>query len=158
MSTSALAAGNATVCKPSELTPLATLALSDCFDHLLAGVVNIVAGDGSIGALLVADEGVDCVAFTGSAATGRKIAFVCAERLARINLELGGKDPFIICADVASDPQVLDTAARGGVWAAYLNAGQVLPALSKVTPSIMIPRKDELSCSIMADMGKFFDE
>jgi acyl-CoA reductase-like NAD-dependent aldehyde dehydrogenase len=121
----ALAAGNATVCKPSELTPLATLALSDCFDHLPAGVVNIVAGDGSIGARLVADERVDCVAFTGSVATGRKIALVCAERLARINLELGGKDPFIICADVASDPQVLDTAARGGVWAAYLNAGQV---------------------------------
>jgi acyl-CoA reductase-like NAD-dependent aldehyde dehydrogenase len=121
----ALAAGNTTVCKPSEVTPLATLQALECFDHMPAGVVNVVAGDGAIGAALVADERVDCVAFTGSVATGHKIASVCAQRLARINLELGGKDPFIVCADVASDPAALDVAARGGVWAAYLNAGQV---------------------------------
>ncbi len=61
----ALAAGNATVCKPSELTPLSTLALADCFEHLPAGVVNVVAGDGAVGAQIVGDERVDCVAFTG---------------------------------------------------------------------------------------------
>ncbi len=110
----ALAAGNTTVCKPSEVTPLATLQALECFDHMPAGVVNVVAGDGAIGAALVADERVDCVAFTGSVATGQKIASVCAQRLARINLELGGKDPFIVCADVASDPAALDVAARGG--------------------------------------------
>jgi betaine-aldehyde dehydrogenase len=120
----ALAAGNTTVCKPSELTPLSTLAALDCFSHLPPGVVNVIAGDGTVGAELVADARVDCVAFTGSVATGRMIASVCADRLARVNLELGGKDPFIVCADVA-DADSLDVAARGGAWAAYLNAGQV---------------------------------
>jgi betaine-aldehyde dehydrogenase len=119
----ALAAGNATVAKPSELTPLATLEALGCFEHLPPGVVNVLAGAGEVGAALVADERVDCVAFTGSVATGRSIARVCAERIARVNLELGGKDPFIVCADIAGE--ALEIAARGGAWAAYLNAGQV---------------------------------
>jgi betaine-aldehyde dehydrogenase len=118
----ALAAGNATVCKPSELTPLSTLALAQCFDHLPAGVVNLLAGGGDVGARIVADERIACVAFTGSVETGKRIASVCAERVARINLEMGGKDPFIVCSDVAEG---LDVAARGGAWAAFLNAGQV---------------------------------
>jgi betaine-aldehyde dehydrogenase len=118
----ALAAGNATVSKPSELTPLATLAAASCFDHLPAGVVNIVAGAGDVGAAIVADERIECVAFTGSVETGKRIAAVCAERVARVNLEMGGKDPFIVCADVA---EKLEIAARGGAWAAFLNAGQV---------------------------------
>jgi acyl-CoA reductase-like NAD-dependent aldehyde dehydrogenase len=118
----ALAAGNATVCKPSELTPLSTLALAPCFDHLPAGVVNLLAGAGDVGEAIVRDERVDCVAFTGSVETGKRIAGLCAERVARINLEMGGKDPFIVCPDVAD---AIDVAARGGAWAAYLNAGQV---------------------------------
>ena len=118
----ALAAGNTTVCKPSEITPLSTLALAGCFDHLPPGVVNLVAGAGDTGAAIVADERIECVAFTGSVETGKKIAAVCAERVARVNLEMGGKDPFIVCADIAAK---LDIAARGGAWAAFLNAGQV---------------------------------
>jgi acyl-CoA reductase-like NAD-dependent aldehyde dehydrogenase len=118
----ALAAGNATVCKPSELTPLSTLALAGCFDHLPPGVVNVLAGAGEIGAAIVGDERIACVAFTGSVETGKLIAAACAERVARINLEMGGKDPFIVCADVADR---VDVAARGGAWAAFLNAGQV---------------------------------
>ena len=118
----ALAAGNATVSKPSEITPLSTLAAASCFDHLPAGVVNVVAGAGEIGATIVADGRIECVAFTGSVETGKRIASVCAERVARVNLEMGGKDPFIVCADVASK---IDVAARGGAWAAFLNAGQV---------------------------------
>ncbi|NLT04988.1 MAG: aldehyde dehydrogenase [Solirubrobacterales bacterium] len=118
----ALAAGNAVVCKPSELTPLSTLMLAPCLDHLPAGTVSLLAGAGDVGEAIVADARVDCVAFTGSVATGKRIAARCAERIARINLELGGKDPFIVCADVAAD---IDVAARGGAWAAYLNAGQV---------------------------------
>jgi acyl-CoA reductase-like NAD-dependent aldehyde dehydrogenase len=118
----ALAAGNATVCKPSELTPLSTLALAPCLDHLPAGVVNLLAGAGDVGAAIVGDERVACVAFTGSVETGKRIASVCADRVARINLEMGGKDPFIVCSDVA---ERLDVAARGGAWAAFLNAGQV---------------------------------
>ena len=121
----ALAAGNSTVCKPSQLTPLATLQMLDCLDHLPPGVVNVLAGDGAVGARIVADPRVGCVAFTGSVETGRRIAVQCADRIARVNLELGGKDPFIVCADVAGESGALDIAARGGAWAAYLNAGQV---------------------------------
>jgi len=118
----ALAAGNATVCKPSEITPCSTLALASSFDALPAGVVNLLAGAGDVGAAIVGDERIACVAFTGSVETGKRIASVCADRVARINLEMGGKDPFIVCSDVAAK---LDVAARGGVWAAFLNAGQV---------------------------------
>jgi acyl-CoA reductase-like NAD-dependent aldehyde dehydrogenase len=117
-----LAAGNAAVCKPSELTPLSTLMLAPCLEHLPGGVVNLLAGAGGVGARIVADERVDGVAFTGSVETGKKVAAACADRIARINLEMGGKDPFIVCADVAGD---VDVAARGGAWAAFLNAGQV---------------------------------
>jgi acyl-CoA reductase-like NAD-dependent aldehyde dehydrogenase len=118
----ALAAGCAVVAKPSELTPLSTLELAPCFSHLPAGVVNIVAGAGATGAALATDERVDCIAFTGSVATGRRVALACADRLARVNLEMGGKDPFIVCSDVAGE---IEIAARGGAWAAFLNAGQV---------------------------------
>jgi acyl-CoA reductase-like NAD-dependent aldehyde dehydrogenase len=82
----------------------------------------MVAGAGDVGASLVSDERIDGVAFTGSVATGKQVAAACAQRVARMNLEMGGKDPFIVCADVAADVSV---AARGGAWAAYLNAGQV---------------------------------
>ena len=118
----ALAAGNTTVCKPSEVTPLSTLAIGSCFDSLPAGVVNIIAGAGDVGAALSADEHVDAMAFTGSVETGKKVAAACLDRMARVNLEMGGKDPFIVCSDVAP---ALDVAARGGAWAAFLNAGQV---------------------------------
>jgi acyl-CoA reductase-like NAD-dependent aldehyde dehydrogenase len=118
----ALAAGNPVVCKPSELTPISTLMLAPALDHLPPGVVTLLAGGGDVGERIVADERVDCIAFTGSVGTGKRIAGRAAERVARINLEMGGKDPFIVCADVAAD---VDVAARGGAWAAYLNAGQV---------------------------------
>jgi betaine-aldehyde dehydrogenase len=118
----ALAAGNTTVCKPSELTPLSTLMLAPCFDHLPPGVVNLIAGAGDVGEAITHDERVDCVAFTGSVETGKRVAVACAQRVARVNLEMGGKDPFIVCSDVAEG---IDVAAKGGAWAAYLNAGQV---------------------------------
>jgi acyl-CoA reductase-like NAD-dependent aldehyde dehydrogenase len=118
----ALAAGNTVVGKPSELTPLATLMLASCFEHLPPGVVNLLAGGGDVGSALVQHDGIEGVAFTGSVDTGKKVAAACAARMARMNLEMGGKDPFIVCADVAGDVSV---AARGGAWAAYLNAGQV---------------------------------
>jgi betaine-aldehyde dehydrogenase len=75
-----------------------------------------------VGEAIVGDARVDCIAFTGSVDTGKRIAMKCAERVARINLELGGKDPFIVLPDVADR---IDVAAKGGAWAAYLNAGQV---------------------------------
>ncbi len=118
----ALAGGNVTVCKPSELTPLSTLALAPLLEHLPPGVVNLLAGAGDVGERIVAAPDVDCVAFTGSVPTGKRIAAACAERVARINLEMGGKDPFIVCSDVG---ERIDVAAKGGAWAAFLNAGQV---------------------------------
>ena len=118
----ALAAGNAVVAKPSEVTPLSTLMLAECFEALAPGVLSLVAGAGDVGAAIVEDERIDGVAFTGSVATGKKVAMACAQRVARMNLEMGGKDPFIVCADVGADVGV---AAKGGAWAAYLNAGQV---------------------------------
>jgi betaine-aldehyde dehydrogenase len=118
----AIAAGNTVVAKPSELTPLSTLMLAKCFDHLPPGVVNLLAGGPETGSALVENDSIEGVAFTGSVETGKKVAAACATRVARMNLEMGGKDPFIVCADVAADVSV---AARGGAWAAYLNAGQV---------------------------------
>ena len=118
----ALAAGNTAVCKPSELTPLSTLMLAECFAPLPAGAVNLLAGAGQVGAAIAKHDGIDCIAFTGSVETGKKVARAAVERMARINLEMGGKDPFIVCADAAPK---LDVAARGGVWAAFLNSGQV---------------------------------
>ena len=118
----ALAAGNTLVCKPSELTPLSTLMLSPCLDHLPAGVVNLIAGGPEVGAAIASEPRVDGVAFTGSVATGKKVAQACVDRIARVNLEMGGKDPFIVCSDVADRIQV---AAKGGAWAAFLNSGQV---------------------------------
>lgn len=118
----ALAAGNCVVAKPSELTPLSTLMLAGLFEHLPPGVVNLLAGGGEVGAAIASHPGVDCVAFTGSVETGKRVAAACTKRMARMNLEMGGKDAFIVCADVA--PQ-LEVAARGGAWAAFLNAGQV---------------------------------
>jgi len=119
----ALAAGNTAVVKPSEITPLSTLALADVFDDLPAGTVNLLAGAGEIGAGISAHRGIDCVAFTGSVATGQKVGVACAGRNARANLEMGGKDPFIVCSDIGAEG--VEIAAKGGAWAAYLNAGQV---------------------------------
>jgi betaine-aldehyde dehydrogenase len=73
----ALAAGNTVVCKPSDLTPLSTLALAPCLDHLAPGVVGLLAGAGEVGESLVGDERVDGVAFTGSVETGKRIAVRC---------------------------------------------------------------------------------
>jgi acyl-CoA reductase-like NAD-dependent aldehyde dehydrogenase len=116
----ALAAGNAVILKPSEETPLATRRVVELVEGLPEGLLQVVYGAGDVGEMLVRHPGVEMVAFTGSQQTGRKVGRVAAERLIRANLELGGKDPFIICDDVD-----VEVAAQGAVWAACLNAGQV---------------------------------
>jgi acyl-CoA reductase-like NAD-dependent aldehyde dehydrogenase len=116
----ALAAGNAVILKPSEETPLATLRMLELIEGLPEGLLQGVYGAGEVGEMLVRHPDVDMVAFTGSQKTGRKVGRVAAERLIRANLELGGKDPFIVCDDVD-----VEIAAQGAVWAACLNAGQV---------------------------------
>jgi len=117
----AIAAGNTVVAKPSEHTPLSTLRLMKAFDELPEGIVNVVTGYGpEAGMPLVAHRDVELVAFTGSQATGRKVAVTCAEQLKKCHLELGGNDPLIV--DEGVD---LEVAAKGAAWACYLNMGQV---------------------------------
>jgi acyl-CoA reductase-like NAD-dependent aldehyde dehydrogenase len=117
----AIAAGNTVVAKPSEHTPLSTLRLMKAFEELPEGVVNAVTGYGpEAGMPLVAHRDVELVAFTGSQATGRKVAVTCAEQLKKCHLELGGNDPLIV--DEGVD---LEVAAKGAAWACYLNMGQV---------------------------------
>jgi acyl-CoA reductase-like NAD-dependent aldehyde dehydrogenase len=124
----ALAAGNTIVIKPSEMTPLSTLAFAEIFDHLPPGVVNIVTGYGrEAGEPLVVDPRVRVVAFTGSLETGRQIARLAAEQIKKLHLELGGKDAFIVAEDAD-----LDIAVPGVAWAALLNSGQVCTSTERV--------------------------
>ena len=76
--------------------------------------MNIVAGAGDVGSAIVNDERIAGVAFTGSVETGKSVAAACAQRVARMNLEMGGKDPFIVCADVAADVEVAAQGRRLG--------------------------------------------
>ncbi|HSE42759.1 MAG TPA: aldehyde dehydrogenase family protein [Acidobacteriota bacterium] len=124
----ALAAGNTVVIKPSEYTPLSTLALSEMFEAFPPGVVNIVAGYGQeAGEPLVKHPKVSKIAFTGGIDTGRKIAVWAAENLKKVSLELSGNDPLIVCDDVD-----LDVAVRGAAWACYLNMGQVCTSAERI--------------------------
>jgi len=124
----AVAAGNTVVAKPSELTPLSTLRLMRAFEDLPAGVVNAITGYGpEAGAPLVAHRDVEIVAFTGSQATGRKVAVACAEQLKKCHLELGGNDPLIV--DEGVDVEV---AAKGAAWASFLNMGQVCTSAERL--------------------------
>ncbi len=117
----ALAAGNTVVIKPADQTPLATLALAKAFEHLPRGVVQIVTGTGAeAGEALVTDRRVDMIAFTGSTETGKRIMRLAADTLKKVNLETSGIDPFIVCEDAD-----VEIAARGAVWARFLNSGQV---------------------------------
>ncbi len=124
----ALAAGNAVVLKPSEITPFVGLALAKLFADagLPENVFQVVTGDGSTGAALV-DAGCDKISFTGSARTGRRIAEACGRALVPCTLELGGKDPMIVCDDAD-----IERAARGAVWGAFTNSGQVCMSTERV--------------------------
>jgi len=125
----AVAAGNAVVMKPSELTPLATLRMAEhTMAHFPPGVANVVTGTGpDVGEALVDHPDVACIAFTGSTAVGTRIATRAAARLARVNLELGGIDPCIVFEDAD-----LDVAVPGVAWARFLNAGQVCTSAKRI--------------------------
>jgi succinate-semialdehyde dehydrogenase/glutarate-semialdehyde dehydrogenase len=119
-SLAALVAGNAVVLKPSEFTPLAALELEALLHEagVPESIFQTVAGDGATGAALV-DSPLDKLVFTGSVATGKRIAQAAAARLLPVVLELGGKDPMIVLEDVD-----LDVASSAAVWGAFMNAGQ----------------------------------
>jgi len=129
-----LAAGNACVLKPSELAPLTTIALGEIAAEagLPPGVLNVITGLGGTGAALAAHPGVDAIAFTGGAATGRKVMAAASERLARVTLELGGKSPNLVFADA----NLLQTAA-GVARSIFRSQGQSCVAGSR----LLIERK-----------------
>jgi acyl-CoA reductase-like NAD-dependent aldehyde dehydrogenase len=116
----ALVAGNAVVLKPSEFTSLVALEL----ESLLHGagvpkdVFQVVVGDSATGAALLHSQ-IHKLVFTGSVATGKRIAAAAAERLLPVVLELGGKDPMIVLEDAD-----VDVASSAAVWGAFVNAGQ----------------------------------
>lgn len=125
----ALAAGNAVVFKPSELTPGTGVLLARLFDVAVpghAGLLTTVTGAASTGDAL-ARSGVDKLAFTGSPGTARKVMAVCAQTLTPFLAECGGKDAVIVTADAD-----LDAAADAIVWGALSNAGQTCAGVERV--------------------------
>lgn len=125
----ALACGNTVVLKPAEFTPLTALLFAElCEDvGLPPGVVNIVNGDGTTGAALVAHPDVDKIAFTGSTEVGRIIRTETAGTGKKLSLELGGKSPFIVYEDAD-----LDSVVEGVVDAIWFNQGQLCCAGSRI--------------------------
>jgi acyl-CoA reductase-like NAD-dependent aldehyde dehydrogenase len=125
----ALACGNTVVLKPAEQTPLSALRLGElCLEAgLPAGVVNIVTGDGRVGAALVEHPQVDKIAFTGSTEVGKQIMAAAAPTLKRVSLELGGKNPNVVFADAD-----LDAAVRGAIAGAFENGGMACIAGSRL--------------------------
>jgi acyl-CoA reductase-like NAD-dependent aldehyde dehydrogenase len=124
----ALAAGNAVVWKPSELTPLIALEVEKIARRTFAlpDLLQVVTGAGSTGAAL-AKSGVDKIAFTGSAATGKRVMMAAAERLTPVLLELGGKDAMIIDSDAD-----LEKAAEAAVYGGLTNCGQACISVERV--------------------------
>ncbi|WP_123025617.1 aldehyde dehydrogenase family protein [Mycolicibacterium stellerae] len=122
----ALAAGAALLVKPSEVTPLCAAEFARGWAEIGAPpVLGVVNGYAETGAAVIANS--DYVQFTGSTATGRKVAVSCAERLIPFSLELGGKDPAIVLADAD-----LERAANGIAWAGMLNSGQACVSVERV--------------------------
>lgn len=123
----ALIAGNTVVLKPSELVPQIGQAIGELFKHADSppGVVSVARGAGEAGQALL-ESPIDKLIFTGSVATGKKIQRAAADRLLPTVLELGGKDPMIVCEDAN-----LDVTSSGAVWGAFTNAGQACLSIER---------------------------
>jgi len=115
-----LVAGNAVVLKPSEFTSLVALELASLLHAagVPEDVFQVIPGDGATGAALIGSD-IDKLIFTGSVATGKRIAQTAAGRLLPVVLELGGKDPMIVLDDAD-----VEVTSSGAVWGAFVNAGQ----------------------------------
>ena len=124
----ALMAGNAVLLKPSEVTPFSAQLVEQLLRAagLPDGVFQLLLGDGETGAALV-NAGLDKISFTGSVSTGRRVAEACARQLIPCTLELGGKDPMIVCRDAD-----LERAAAGAVYGAFSNSGQICVSTERV--------------------------
>ncbi|MBC7304048.1 MAG: aldehyde dehydrogenase family protein [Nocardia sp.] len=138
----ALAAGAAVILKPSEVTPLSAVELARGWAEIGAPpVFKVVTGAGATGAAVV--DSADYIQFTGSTATGRKIAATCAERMVPYSLELGGKDPAIVLADAD-----IDRAAHGIAFGGMFNSGQVCISVERVY--VEAPVYDEFVAKLTA--------
>ena len=125
----ALAAGNTVIMKPSEITPLSILHWCSIIGSILPpGVINVVTGYGhSAGGSIVQHPDVPVITFTGSVNTGKIIARVASDNLKKVSLELGGKDPMIICDDAD-----IEVAAKGTAWGGFKNSGQICTSIERV--------------------------
>ena len=126
----ALAYGNTVVMKPADLVPGCAWALADILARagIPAGVFNLVMGRGSIvGEVLVNDPGVAALSFTGSVSTGRAIAAKAVARMAKVQLEMGGKNPLVVLDDAD-----LPTAVNAAIQGAYYSTGQRCTASSRL--------------------------
>lgn len=129
----ALGAGCTLVMKPSEVTPLTTIAFTGLLEEAMrefevpAGVVNLVQGSGAVlGEALTTDGRVDFISFTGGLATGRTISRAAAENVTKVAVELGGKNPHIVFADVGEDGW--EAAVDHVLTGVFLHSGQVCSA------------------------------
>jgi acyl-CoA reductase-like NAD-dependent aldehyde dehydrogenase len=125
----AVAAGNAVVVKPSQLTPLTGAWVEELFRRAgaPAGLVRVVQGAADVGDTLVRHRGIAAVMFTGSTEVGREVARVSAERLCPVILELGGKDAMLVLDDAD-----LDRAVDGALWGAFTNCGQACAGIERI--------------------------
>jgi acyl-CoA reductase-like NAD-dependent aldehyde dehydrogenase len=124
----ALVTGNAILLKPSELTPGTGALIAELIEQVKfpSGLVQVLQGAGDLGAAII-DAGPDKVFFTGSVATGRRIAEACGRMLIPSVLELGGKDAMIVLADVN-----LETASSAAVWGGFTNCGQACLSVERI--------------------------
>lgn len=137
----AVAAGNAVVLKPSELTPLSGALAAQLFAEAGAPV-RVVQGDGAVGEALVEARGLGKLLFTGSAEVGRLVAASAGKRLVPVTLELGGKDPMLVLDDAD-----LARAVDGALWGSFMNCGQVCSGVERiyVQGALYEPFVEELS-------------
>lgn len=144
----ALAAGNAVVFKPSELTPLVGVKMVELARSALSipDVLQVVTGAGPTGAALC-KAGVDKLAFTGSTATGKKVMAACAENLTPVLMELGGKDPMIVAEDAD-----VDAAAEAAVFGALTNTGQACISIERIY--VAEPVYDRFVDKVVAEVNK----
>ncbi|HXZ85685.1 MAG TPA: aldehyde dehydrogenase family protein [Myxococcota bacterium] len=124
----ALLAGNTVVIKPSPYTPLTTLKLGEILRSVLPpGVVNVVSGGNELGGWMTSHPIPRKISFTGSVATGKKVAIAAAPDLKRVTLELGGNDAAIVLGDVD-----VKATAQKIFWGAFENSGQICSAIKRV--------------------------
>ena len=142
----ALAAGAGLLLKPSEVTPLSAVEFARGWTEIGAPpVLALTTGYAETGAAVIANS--DYVHFTGSTATGRKVAVACAERLIPYSLELGGKDPAVVLADAD-----LERAANGIAWGGMSNSGQVCVSIERVY--VEAPVYDEFVAKLTDKVGQ----